>query len=377
MGCSCGGENGQGASIAASVDLDVEPSHGWILVATARIPHPSARDCARIESRSKCRDAQHRQRELARELVPATTTRSVGVVGGGPGGIMAAVTSSKRGHKVTLYDARERLGGWLIAGAVPKTKYEVANYLTYLEGQVRGCGREHALRVELNATVTAESLKKEKFDVLVICSGALPLRPDVEGIQLPHVVQGVDLFLHPEWAKEARDIVVVGGGAVACEAAHWLTSEYGKRVSLVEKLAHFMPDVCTANLGHLIHDLEKRGARLFNCSSLISVRSGEVTIARNISSTVPDPYITWTPLLPENIPNPLAKPIREEVVEQTRPIWSCWQQVFGQITFSSKTARPSMQPRRFSLLATIFDSATSSKRWKPGSASADLSRHRN
>jgi 2-enoate reductase len=44
---------------------------------------------------------------------------------------------------------------------------------------------------------------------------------------------------------------------------------------------------------------------------------GEVTIDRNISSTVPDPYVTWTPLLPENIPNPLAKPIHEEVVAET------------------------------------------------------------
>lgn len=32
---------------------------------------------------------------------------------------------------------------------------------------------------------------------------------------------------------------------------------------------------------------------------------------------MPDPYATWTPLLPENIPNPLAKPIREELVEES------------------------------------------------------------
>ena len=78
----------------------------------------------------------------------------------------------------------------------------------------------------------------------------------------------------------------------------------------------FMKGICTANRGHMIHDLEKRGAKLFNCTRLKAIHPGEVTIARNISSTVPDPYVTWTPLLPENIPNPLAKAICEEIVEQ-------------------------------------------------------------
>lgn len=254
---------------------------------------------------------------IAREFAPAETPRKIGIVGAGPGGILAAITASQRGHKVTLYEAGERLGGWLVAGSVPKTKYEISNYLTYLEGQVERCSKGHHLTLKLNTTVTPESLKRENFDVLVVCSGAKPVQPEVEGIELPHVVQAVDLFLHPDWAKDARDVVVVGGGAVGCETAHWLATEYGKQVSLVEMRPYFMKGICTANRGHMIHDLEKRGAKLFNCTRLKSIRTGEVTIARNISSTVPDAYITWTPLLPENIPNPLAKPIREEIVEET------------------------------------------------------------
>ena len=254
---------------------------------------------------------------ITRELAPAETPRKIGIVGAGPGGILAAITASQRGHNVTLYEARERLGGWLVAGSVPKTKYEIRNYLTYLEGQVERCRKGHNLTLKFNTTVTPESLKKENFDVLVVCSGAIPVEPEVEGAELPQVIQAVDLFLHPEWAKDARDVVVVGGGAVGCEVAHWLTTEYGKQVSLIEMLPYLMKGICTANRGYMIHDLEQRGARLFNCTRLKSIRSGEVTVARNVSSTVPDPYITWTPLLPENIPNPLAKPIREEIVEET------------------------------------------------------------
>lgn len=254
---------------------------------------------------------------IARELAPTPTPRRIGIVGAGPGGIMAAITASRRGHLVTVYEARERLGGWLIAGSVPRTKYEVRNYLAYLEGQVQRCSKEHDLTVRLDTAVTPDSLQREGFDALVICTGAQPVRLDVEGADLPHVVQAVDLFLHPEWALEARDVVVVGGGAVGCEVAHWLAAEYGKQVSVLEMLPHFMEGTCTANRGHLIHDMEKRGARLFNCTRLAAIRRGEVSIARNISPTVPDPYVTWTPLLPENVPNPLAKAIREEMTEET------------------------------------------------------------
>lgn len=253
---------------------------------------------------------------IAQELSPAQTPRKIGIVGAGPAGILAAITASRRGHKVTLYEARERLGGWLVAGSVPKTKYEVGNYLNYLEGQVERCSKDHNLTLKLNTTASPESLKTQHFDVLVVCSGAKPVLPKVEGSDLAHVVQAVDLFLHPEWARDARDVVVVGGGAVGCEVAHWLTTEYGKHVSLVEMLPYFMKGVCTANRGHMIYDLERRGAKLFNCSSLKSIAPGAITIARNISSTVPDPYVTWTPLLPENIRNPLAEPICEEIVDQ-------------------------------------------------------------
>jgi 2-enoate reductase len=184
---------------------------------------------------------------------------------------------------------------------------------------VERCRREHDLTIKLNTAVTPESLKTENFDVLIICSGAKPVRLDVEGVDLPHVVQAVDLFQHPEWATDAEDVIVVGGGTVGCEAAYWLSTEYGKRVSIVEMSPSFMKGACTANRGHMIHSLERHGAKLFNCTRLKSIRTGEVTIARNVSSTVPDPFVTWTPLLPGNIANPLEKPIREEIVEETLP----------------------------------------------------------
>ncbi|NLB28448.1 MAG: enoate reductase, partial [Clostridiaceae bacterium] len=59
------------------------------------------------------------------------------------------------------------------------------------------------------------------------------------------------------------------------------------------------------------HELEKCGVKLMNCTRLEKIEFGRVTVLTNTSSTVPDPYNTWAPLLPDNVPNPLEKPIRE------------------------------------------------------------------
>lgn len=98
---------------------------------------------------------------------------------------------------------------------------------------------------------------------------------------------------------------------MGCEVALMLASEYGLDVTLVEMLPHMMVGICTANRGHLIHELNKRKVKLMNCATLESIGDGKVIVRTNTSPTVPDPYNTWAPILPENVPNPLAKPIKE------------------------------------------------------------------
>jgi 2-enoate reductase len=131
------------------------------------------------------------------------------------------------------------------------------------------------------------------------------------------VVQAADLLRDPPRADGAESVVIVGGGAVGCETAYWLAYELGKQVVVIEMLPHFMQGVCTANRGHLIHYLERQGVRLLNCATLTRIAERQVVVARNTSPTVPDPYATWKPLLPDNVHNPLAKPIKVDVREET------------------------------------------------------------
>src|SRR4030042_1443521 len=71
------------------------------------------------------------EREFTR-VTPAERRKSVLVVGGGPAGMEAARVSALRGHKVTLWERQNRLGGNLIPAAVPDFKYDYKLLLDYL-----------------------------------------------------------------------------------------------------------------------------------------------------------------------------------------------------------------------------------------------------
>jgi 2-enoate reductase len=252
---------------------------------------------------------------LPPEPAPASHKKRIAVVGGGPAGVMCAVTAASRGHEVTLFEARDRLGGMLIPGGVPKIKYDLINYVDYLNRAAEKAAKNYDLKIKFNQTVSPEFLKNDNFDSLVVCVGGQPLKPVLPGIDLPHVVQAVDLLWNPGLADTKNRIVVVGGGAVGCEVAYFLAYELGKEVTVIEMLPYFMKGACTANRGHLIHYLERQGVKLLNCTKLKEIVPDGLVATQIQSRNIPDPYAVWRPVLPENIKNPFEKPIKGPVVE--------------------------------------------------------------
>jgi 2-enoate reductase len=259
------------------------------------------------------------EEQLPPEVPPSPAPRKVAVVGAGPAGIVCACTAAERGHQVTLYDRADRPGGMLVPGSVPRIKFDVANYLAYLERLVQNHARDYYLDFQPSIDVTPELLRDGAFDVVVVCTGARPAVPRVPGVGRPHVIQAVDLLRRPSLAANASRIVVVGGGEVGCETAYLLAGEQGKQVTIVEMLPYFMQEACTANRGYLLHYLGTKGVALLNCARLGSIEEREVVIMRNTSPTVPDPRVTWSPVLPKNVKNPLARPIKLHEERQVLP----------------------------------------------------------
>ena len=243
--------------------------------------------------------------------------KRIAVVGGGPAGIVFAVQAAKRGHTVELLEKSGQLGGRVVPGSVPAVKFDIKNYLDWLNGQVRQAQQLPNFTLRLNTPVTTEWLSGQKFDTIVFAVGTRNACPPIPGLDKVKAVQAVDLLVNPGLLGDAKKVVVAGGGVVGCETAYWLRYEQGREVKVVEMLPNFMEGVCTANRGHLLHYMEKAGVELYNCAKVTSFEPGKVHISRNVSKGAPNPYNTWQPLLPENIPNPLAPKLGPETREVT------------------------------------------------------------
>ncbi len=179
-----------------------------------------------------------------------TGVKKVAVVGGGPAGMMAALTAARRGHAVTLYEKSDILGGTLKFADKVAFKYSLGKYKDYLIGQIF----RSTVELRLNTAVTPEDLENEGYDAVVAAVGATPLVPSIPGIQLALGATAV-------YGKESSlgdTVVVIGGGQVGCETALHLAG-LGKHVTVLEMRSELAPDASITHRGDLLAEISKAG----------------------------------------------------------------------------------------------------------------------
>ena len=154
--------------------------------------------------------------------------KKVLVIGGGPGGMEAAIAAARRGHEVTLWEKEMKLGGELLAAMFPPGKGEFAMFLASLirELEIR------KVRVELGKEATAEAVRAFQADKVILATGGLPNMPRIPGIDRKNVVPAREVLLgHTQ--VEGR-ILVAGGGEVGVETAMYLADGERGRITIIE-----------------------------------------------------------------------------------------------------------------------------------------------
>ncbi len=174
-------------------------------------------------------------RERAYGLEPTREPKNVMVVGGGVSSLEAARVAALRGHRVTIYEESNRLGGHLIEASVPDFKKDLARLLNWYKLELESLGE--GVKVNVGVEVTPDFVGREKPDVTIVATGSSSIMPDIPGIEKDNVVTDSDLLLGNR--KAGGKAVVVGGGMVGCEVALWLAQQ-GKGVTVVEMLPELM-----------------------------------------------------------------------------------------------------------------------------------------
>jgi 2,4-dienoyl-CoA reductase (NADPH2) len=175
-------------------------------------------------------------KELELTPVPTASPRHVVVVGGGPGGLEAARVAAGRGHRVTLLERAEELGGSLLRAATVHP--ENRPFLDWLLAEVA----EASVDVRLGVTADAALLENLSPDAVVLATGGRVDHPDLPGADLPGVTRLRDLALADPAAGLGDRVAVLGGGLAGIQLAEVLATA-GRRVAVFETGDTVAPEI--------------------------------------------------------------------------------------------------------------------------------------
>lgn len=235
--------------------------------------------------------------------------RHFAIVGGGPAGMEAARRLSGAGHRVTLFEKGQNLGGTLRFAAIAYDDNE--RILDWLEREVRQTATDIRLRTE----ATAETLQALAADVVLVAPGAIRALPDIPGAHMDHVFSGDDMrrmilgessaelkrktgwltraatkigaatgmtdsigFIRKasrQWMPLGKEIVIIGGELVGLELAEFLV-ERGRTVTVVDNQERFGRGLQIVRRMRVLEELTAHGTGLFPGAEEIRIEADAV-----------------------------------------------------------------------------------------------------
>lgn len=210
--------------------------------------------------------------EVGREgnLSPAPRQKKVWVIGGGPGGMEAAVVLAARGHEVHLFERETELGGQSLLTAATPGKEAYLEIKDYLANELRRAGAS----VHLGKDITATEVLSNKPDAVVVATGSVPLIPEIPGIGKDNVITAWEGLKGKEMGEK---VVVAGRGYVGAETALFLAKK-GRKVVLLEMLDAVGQDVGPMNRIRLKEGLQGAGVDVRCETELLSVGEKTATV---------------------------------------------------------------------------------------------------
>jgi len=221
--------------------------------------------------------------EKERRLEPACRKKTVLVIGGGPGGIEAALTASRRGHDVTIVEKEPELGGALRAASVMPFKSQMQMLRDYYTVQLS----KEGVNIECGTTATRKTIEEKKPDAVVVATGATPKAiGNFDDTNKKNVFTTEQvLFDQSLLAKLGKKVVLAGGGEIGCEVALYLLE---KRPDLDITVVEMLSDIALYSnptlSWYLRHRFKELGVKLLLDSKIIGIGDEQIEIERGGSN---------------------------------------------------------------------------------------------
>ncbi len=206
------------------------------------------------------------------DIIPAKKAKIVAIIGGGIGGMAAARVATLRGHKVTIYEKSDKLGGVYIAAAMPSFKEKDKMLIEWYRRQME------KLEIDIKLNTEIKDLSQIKADEIIIATGAVPKNLLLKGVE--NSIEAIEYLLG---TKQVGDnVVVIGGGLTGCEIAYDLILK-GKNPTIIESLGDLMvsKSLCLANSSYLRDYFKYKKTPVYLESKVIEIDKDKVIIEKD------------------------------------------------------------------------------------------------
>lgn len=213
------------------------------------------------------------------KLVRSGGGRTVAVIGGGPGGMEAALLLKKRGYAPVIFEKDAQLGGSAILASKAPCKGMVAEFIDTMKAQLR----EYGIDVRLNCAASIDALKElNPYGVVVACGGE-QIVPDIPGHDRDNVYSIYDVLLG-RVSFSGRNIAVIGGGHVGLEVAHFLCGS--NKVTVVEMQDEVGITIYRTAKYKLLSLLEEAGVEILTNHAIAGISDGEIQLRKTDSGEI-------------------------------------------------------------------------------------------
>ncbi len=215
------------------------------------------------------------------KIVPAKKKKNIAVIGGGIGGMEAALVCAKRGHSVVIYEKGDKLGGVFIAAAAPSFKEKDRDLIEWYKRQIA----KNDIKVRFNTEIT--NIDSLGADEVIVATGSKANRIPVKGAN-EFGIQATEYLLGEK--EVGNNVVVVGGGLTGCEIAYDLYL-HGKNPTIVEMQHDLIVSdkICLANTSFLRDFFTANKVPVYLESKTTEIRADGVTVQNKDGKTTEIP----------------------------------------------------------------------------------------